>query len=248
MKKRIYLAAMLALATVTFTSCFKEDPDVMTGLIGYYSFDNSDGTDQSGNGHTGSFTGKADPSFIDGIRGKALYINGDNNNAFEIPYVFFKELDEWTVSFWAKDLNAGTIFSPQDLTINTRVYDVPRLYADKNTKALGIQMQSDYGHTFGYNYTQNNSQWNHIVVVVDSLVPVQNAASVRVRLYVNGRRESKINGYYYKSYINRCSQTVFGGNKNRDTYISIDAKLDEIRIYNRALKTEDIKALYELEY
>ena len=48
--------------------------------------------------------------------------------------------------------------------------------------------------------------------------------------------------------MDRCSKTVFGGKKKLYDITSIDAKLDEIRIYNRALNAWDIKALYNLEY
>ena len=248
--KKNFICAVFAAAAFAFASCEKENmkPDTTTGLIGYYSFDECNGIDLSGERHNGEFAGEAQPEFIDGVAGKALYINGDNNISFKIPYVFFRGLESWTVSFWAKDVHAGSFFSAQDLSIPTRHYDVPRFFADNNTKTFGIQTQSDSYSFFSYNYTQHNDEWHHIVVVLDSLTPVSNAHWGYIKLYVDGKLQDESKQYYYKSYINDCSQTTFGGNKGNSNYLSIDTKIDEIRIYNRNLKQADIKALYDLEY
>ena len=241
---------MLAFAMVTFTSCFKEDPDVMTGLIGYYSFDNNDGTDQSGNGHTGTFVGKTAPAFVDGVRGKAFHIDGENNTALVVPYLFFKDLDEWSVSFWAKDFGGGygTFFSHQDPTNDNVLHDLPRVFVTTDKQLMGIQLEHNNNYIFGYDVKQSNAQWTHYVVVMDSLENKTNYATVRVQLFVNGRRVKRCNTEFETKYVEMCSQTVFGGKKKLYDVVSIDAKLDEVRIYNRALKIEDIEALYDLEY
>lgn len=250
MRKRIYFAAVLALVMVVFTSCFKEDPDVMTGLIGYYSFDNSDGTDQSGNGHTGTFAGKTSPSFVDGIKGKAFHIEGENNTALEIPYLFFKDLDEWSISFWAKDFGGGygTLFSQLDPQSDGVISDIPRVFVYTNNQIMGIQLMHNDNYGFGYDVTNSNGKWEHYVVVLDSLETNYSKTTVRVKVYVNGKKIKSFHTKYEREYMDRCSKTVFGGKKKLYDITSIDAKLDEIRIYNRALNAWDIKALYDLEY
>lgn len=250
MRKRIFFATAIALAMTTFTSCFKEDPDVMTGLIGYYSFDNSDGTDQSGSGHTGTLTGKTEPVFIDGVRGKALYVNGENNTALEIPYLFFKDLDEWSVSFWAKDFGGGfgTLFSQLNPKADDIISDIPRVFVTTDHKLMGIQLVHNNNARWDFDVTEHNGKWNHYVVVLDSLETKYSTPTVRVGLYVNGKKIKSFSSKYERKYMEICSKTVFGGKKKLYDITSIDVKLDEIRIYNRALNVWDIEALNELSY
>ena len=53
--------------------------NLKNGLVAYWSFDNCDATDDSGNGHDGKIFGN--PECVEGISGKALLFNeedGDN--------------------------------------------------------------------------------------------------------------------------------------------------------------------------
>ncbi|KWW29329.1 MAG: hypothetical protein AUK63_1551 [bacterium P3] len=222
-------------------------PDVSSTLMAYYSFENN-GDDLSGNNHSGSFSGIAGVNYITGAKGQAVHLDHNSVNAFEIPFVFFKDIRRWTVSFWAKDLTAGAIFSCQNLAI-TEPGDVPRLYADPDNSRLKIRMDG-YGTqgVFNYDYTQNSAAWHHYVIAMDSTDYTGASLKAVMKLYVDGQLKDNINCSYSPGYINGCSKTVFGGSRGNSYPNIIDIKLDEVRIYSRTLKDDEVARLYELVY
>lgn len=222
-------------------------PDVQSALMAYYPFENN-GNDLSGNNHSGSYSGNADVTYTTGAKGQAVHLDHNAVNAFEIPYVFFKQIGRWSVSFWAKDMTPGAIFSYQRLSI-TEPGDVPRLYADPSNSRLKIRMDG-YGMegVFNYDYTQNSSSWHHYVIAMDSTDYTGASLSAVMKLYVDGQLKDKINCSYSPGYITGCTKTVFGGSRENSYPDIIDIKLDEVRIYSRTLKDDEVARLHDLAY
>ena len=81
----------------------KEETKTSDGLIAYYSFDNSDAADDSGNGHNGTLNGS--PDFITGVRGNAIELDGIDDYVdltdFDVP-------DSFAVSFWVNPYSTQT--------------------------------------------------------------------------------------------------------------------------------------------
>ena len=70
----IFIAIILSFSFPSFAA-------LTDGLVGYWSFNNCDANDDSGNGHIGAPYGSPTPQCVDGIKGKAFNFNGQNYKA-----------------------------------------------------------------------------------------------------------------------------------------------------------------------
>jgi RHS repeat-associated protein len=81
----------------------KEETKESDGLIAYYSFNNSDATDDSGNGNDGTIVGA--PEFIPGQRGNAVKLDGIDDyivlTDFDLP-------DSFAISMWVNPYTTDT--------------------------------------------------------------------------------------------------------------------------------------------
>ena len=71
-------------------------------------------------------------------------------------------------------------------------------------------------------------------------------SSNTISTYINGVMVASRQVAVLDTYIN-TSQSVIGANHKDRTNINFMGAIDEIRIYNRALSTKEVKALYDLE-
>ncbi len=209
------------------------------GLMAYYTFDNGDGTDFSENSIDASLV--HEPSLPDdGHGGHYLSLNAIQGQYMNIPYNLFYGLYRFSVSFWIKDFNPGCIFSGQT-SANNSTYDAPALWATQDNK-FWIKCSNEHyaGYSFSYNYVTEGIQsggWHHVVVVYNS-----NAI-----LYIDGNRVDQGTPNFNQGTINGCTKVVFGGNKDGSYSYSGNMKLDNIRIYNRALNQQEIQTIYNNE-
>ena len=211
------------------------------GLMAYYTFDNGDGTDFSENSIDASLV--HEPSLPDdGHGGHYLSLNAIQGQYMNIPYNLFNGLYRFSVSLWIKDFNPGCIFSGQT-SGGGSWGDAPAFWATQDSKfrikcANGNTEQ--YGYDFSYNYVTEGIQsggWHHIVVVYNS-----NAI-----LYIDGNRVDQGTPNFNQNTINGCTKVVFGGDKEGTYGYSGNMKLDNIRIYNRALSQQEIQTIYSNE-
>ena len=70
------------------------------GLIAYWSFNNCDARDDSGNGYNGIIHG--DPECIDGKNGAALKLNELNQDYILVPKDIKLNIPSYTISAWSK--------------------------------------------------------------------------------------------------------------------------------------------------
>lgn len=240
--------------TITFDD---ESSDYLSGQMAWYSFDNSDGSDVSGNGRVASFYGE--PNFIQGQRGNGVFLNAMREEYMNIPYALFKDQHEWTVSFWIKDFGVGSLFSAQNTNASQyldAIYsDYPLLWAGEEGRFIlknspGEPYDGD-GHSFSYSYTsvQADGKWHHVVIALkEKKVPYtyKNYKGI-ARLYVDGSMRDQINYSYNQDWDDDCSKVVFGGDKDGGYPYKSSMKLDEVRFYDRALGTAAVSALYGFE-
>lgn len=234
-----------------------ESSDYNSNQMARYTFDNSDGSDVSGNRRDAAFYGE--PNFIQGQRGNGVFINAMREEYMNIPYALLKDLREWAVSFWIKDFGVGNIFAAQNTNPNEyldAIYsDYPVLWAGEDGRFIlknkpGEPYDGD-GYSFSYIYTsqQADGNWHHVVVAMkESKVPhtYMNYKGI-ARLYIDGTMRDQINYNYNQDWSNDCSKVVFGGDKDGGYPYKSSMKLDEVRIYNHALGTTAVKALYNSE-
>jgi len=217
--------------------------DLTKGLVAYWSFDNCDARDDSGNGHDGTIHGN--PECVEGIKGKGFYFNG-NGDYIEVPLTpdikFNPNLDSFTLVAWAKPIRAN------DTDGNCGCNMTVTPFIDTYTYYLcnsGIEGKRDYSAQGGAHLKEpyfDNSTW-HLFVGVWQVKKKKATAKFYLdgKLMVTKDFEIVPQGQYpwYGLYIGATHHCTCYGLSYGEFFG------DEIRIYNRALSEEEIKALYE---
>jgi len=216
-------------------------PDLTSGLVAQWSFDNCDATDDSGNGHNGTIYGN--PQCVDGEKGKAFSFDGVDDY-IETQPLGINTGDSFTVSFWMN-------FEWQDHRIWTLYFGNPNNCGNNGFHSL-INVDNVWGLDRGvvqygphcgtqnqFNIANFQGQWIHVV-------SVYNIAEQSLKSYINANIMDN-EGFVtfsmenYGLYVARRNpyQDGFG----LDSYYK--GVIDEVRIYNRALTEAEIQALYD---
>ena len=198
---------------------------VKSGLQAYYTFDDETAEDWTENELDGILY--ESPTFTDNTpngSGKALFLNTNKypEQVLNIPYNPLKGLASFSVSLWVKDFGAGTFVGVMD---GKYWDDDMRLYYKENGN---IACRQYYEYEFsGYNgATLIDGEWHMLTYV---------QVSGNAKLYVDG-----------KLMDNQSTNGVNGANGTR-IVVDNHMKVDNIRIYNRAINAKEVAAIYKAE-
>ncbi|MEL6863852.1 MAG: LamG-like jellyroll fold domain-containing protein [Bacteroidota bacterium] len=210
------------------------------GLAAYYSFDgcpfpDNQIDDESGNGSNGQTIG--DPACGCGVRGDAIFMDGIDDRI-----VFLGTVNN---QFNKKDFSISLYVKPTNY-ISTMDLISKRVDCDE-VNAFGINLQpgsNQVGVTFSENSSKRASVatnldfdrcWHHIVFI---------RRGARSLLYLNGTLR-EVSDAVSRVDINN---TVILGISNSPCLSSTETPfqgyIDEIRIYERALESEEVQELY----
>jgi hypothetical protein len=234
---------MLVMAVMPATAL-----DLDKGLVAYYSFDNVQGNtlkDDSGNGHDGIIYGN--PKIVDGIKGKALEFDGVDDFV-EISNHDDLNPPEITLSMWINCYGLPPckyashnhhIIINKECQYEVAIMGEPH-GAVKYVKDIGFAFNPHW-YWYGADYPIELNKWYHIVVVYKNPYAY---------VYVNGVKvkQQKIGSGGYISPKDSTLRIGARGGCSDDNYkpcAFFKGVIDELRIYNRALSDEEIKALYE---
>lgn len=215
------------------------------GLVAHYQFEEN-ANDSSENGNHGIEHGGVD--YVDGVIGKAGSFDGIDD------YIDMNSINEritnnaWSYSIWVNKKNittGGFILNGRNLSAsepdknnrkngllwfhsNGKIVLISKGSLDNNQiKKFGQNYNLNEWYHLVYNYNGNNKHTLHINKVIDSnLTSITNG---NVELVDNITFD--IGRHKYNSTINE----LFNG------------KLDDLRIYNRALNESEIQELYNLK-
>jgi alpha-L-arabinofuranosidase/beta-xylosidase len=201
------------------------------GLKLYYTFDGSKDnvvTDLSGNNNAGTLEGSAKIS-DDSKFGKGLSLDG--NGDVKLPNNLLDDLKDITVSSWVKYSSASADWE--------RLFDFGKdtnnfFFLSKN-KHIGINVNSS-PQDLQPAGAQVNDKWIHVAVTLvnNTLIYYENGVEVARQANVTNKPsdiKSSLANYIGKSKFN---DPLLHGN------------LDEFRIYNRALSSDEISLLSKL--
>ncbi|MDT8282132.1 MAG: LamG-like jellyroll fold domain-containing protein [Gammaproteobacteria bacterium] len=197
------------------------------GLVAAYGFEETSGstvTDASGNGNHGTMTNAV--SIANGYSGKALSFNGANawvtvNDSPSLDLSTGMTLEAWVYPTSLTTGGKTVILKEQS---GGAVYN---LYATEDTDVpISSFNDGSYRVISGPTQLQAN-QWTHLVSTYDGQYQ---------RLYVNGVEVAKS----AQNTLIKQSDGVLriGGNSLWGEYF--DGKIDEVRIYNRALTATEV--------
>jgi len=206
------------------------------GLVGHWTFDGPDisGTrakDRSGNNNHGTLTNG--PTTTIGKVGQALNFDGVNDRV-DVGDIDFTS-GPFSISLWFKttnQTNAERLLSKWSsiTNINYEIYI-------KTTNPAGL-IAGLYDGAFQsstVNGTFHDGQWHNAVMVVTTSA---------ITAYVDGIAGSV--GSHDNSITGNNIQTQIGGATQIGSPNFINAIIDDVRIYNRALSAAEISRLYQL--
>jgi hypothetical protein len=204
------------------------------GLVAYYPF-NGNANDESGNLNHGVVFGAARTTDRFGNPNSAYIFDGEDD--YIISDITDWIAKEYSVSIWVKSFNIDqSWYTSMINNFNNPPWGwIPHDsfqfdFDNSNPKNYRLHFQDEEGNFVLFN--QVTAEWKNLVAIYDGF---------EVKTFVNGEIQHSAvlppdsAGTNFRDY-------VFGRNRVADNYF--EGKIDDIRIYNRALSESEIQRLY----
>ena len=206
------------------------------GLVGYWNFDEGRGTqadDTSTNNNVGTLTNG--PTWVDGRNGKALHFSnadGKLGNFVTTPCLNLSRNSEesTSASFWINPLSTQTSANAP-LILYSQTFAV----GINTTAPFALRFRPESGGT-----TKTVILPSSILANQYTFVTVVFTQNKEVKFYINGKLK-QTSPYPYIT--DACTGNfIIGGHTG--AYNGIQADIDELRIYNKALSQNEITDIY----
>jgi len=236
---QVLICSVLFLAFFSFVKA-----DITTGLVGHWKFDEGSGIialDSSGNVNNGALVNG--PVWTPGKIGQALEFDGVNAyvNVPDTSILEFPEGQSGTISFWfnlaAYPSADGNLIDKFDSTAGQGGYLYRMFDSDADTtrddfRAFVHGTGNIAGGGSGINQTNIAlNRWYHIVSILNTIT---NAT----QLYIDGVSIGSATGL--TGGVTNAQTFSIGGNQTAN---NVNAIIDDVRVYNRALSAADITEL-----
>lgn len=239
----------------TFNGYTSSNEVAKSSLIAYWGFEGTLTDSTSGTSATNFGT-----SFTTGIKGQALQ-GGLNNYALFTPTPAIKALQSMTLAYWVSTpQNTNGIMDPVCFANSTQFWSNVDMFFDGQTPSSAVFKIHVFGNggaseAWMTNWTLNNpwGNWMHIVLTYDE-------SSSKFIFYVNGVQfGSSVQPNFGPLNFSNFPAIVFGtvqfqtspsltsATTSQGWASYLTGALDQVRIYNKALGADDVKALYQLE-
>jgi len=211
------------------TATFGPPGDITSGLVAWYPFVDS-AIDASGNGNNGTVNGAVLVSDRNNQSNSAYYFDGTMPNNGYGPHIVIPDnnllhfTDKFTLSTWVK---------PE--TVNPRQNIIGKIYAPDS---WSLKLNAGYfefltysgGITRNLTYPATPNVWTHVTATYDG---------TKMVLCINGSNcvSNNASGNVQDSVV-----PIYIG--NHPSWDAFKGVVDDVHIYNRALSTSDICALY----
>jgi Concanavalin A-like lectin/glucanases superfamily len=216
--------------TITSTPTNTPTPILGDSLKALWKLDEVSGMtafDSSGNGNTGTLVGG--PYWTSGHSGNALHFDGYDDYAY-MGNSGFDLTSEITIACWIYPLGTDTNGDQVIIAKNQDAYPF-RVQLRKNTNRIEAFIRTGSGSSMiTSNAVVSTGQWYHVALTYSS--------GSRI-VYINGGVD--ISDAITGSLEVDNSQTILGAYESGGNF---DGRLDDVRIYNRALDGSEILAIY----
>ncbi len=204
------------------------DINLTKGLVAYYKFEGN-AKDSSGNGNDGTEHGGV--TYVDGVIGQAGSFDGiddyiliANNDSLNITkaitmsaWVYIENYDDGWASILTKG-DTSSMNSPYALLVQNR-----KLQIALNRNLLNLEETN-----------VPDKKWTHITITWDGSI---------VRYFINGIEESETRNF--NNSLNVIDGNLVIGKDAPGATEWFSGKIDDLRLYNRALTEAEIKELYK---
>ena len=218
---------------------------LMNGLIGWWKFDETNGTvayDSSGNSNDGSLTNG--PTWTAGKIGGALNFDGIDDR-IKIPHTMLDGKSFLTISFWFK-MNSSSVNTAAHYFISGANVGNDNRFRLLIHSSLGLgKNDSEIKGSITYASIESNSYWTSdwrkltFVRSINGLQFYLNGNPTHLFSYTPSSLTISANGLW----VGSDQDSVAGG---WETQESLQGKLDDYRIYDRALSADEVQALHNL--
>jgi hypothetical protein len=229
MKKLLSVLGIVFLSLQTFGQV-----NLSNGLVAYYPF-NGNANDASGNGLNGTMLGASLTTDRNSITGQAMYFDGSGayvkvnhssllqlSNGMSLSYWINPQINSGKVVMKGRDVNAGSLNAHYNGAGITYAYgNYPGYYNTSNPKPLNTW----YLVIFTYDRINKTMNYYENAVLVGTSTNVPDCSVNNSDPLVFGRH-------------------CFDASCSSSFVFPYQGKLDEIRIYNRALTSDEVSALY----
>ena len=207
------------------------------GLLAWYSF-NGNANDGSGNGNNGTVSGATLTTDRFGNPNSAYSFNGISD---------FIVINNTTLAnFGTSNFTIAGWVNPSYLTTP----GTSAIFCKRNTGVYGNFVEFDINNWKIKGEIDESSSGNYSVVASTTSVGLNTwyfGVFVResniIRMYFNGNLEGTTTTPIIQN-INNTGQATIGDLSGGGGYASLNGKIDDIRVYNRALSSCEITALY----
>ena len=260
--------------TGLFVGALSAQADITTGLVGYWPLGDGPGSsnvvDAAGNGNAGTLTNFADHTYnnmwtstTDPTNGNSYalsfnpgghagttafgtntYVIVPDSTSLDLPSAKM----QWTVSAWvymtvppsSEPNNAGIICKGLQ---NAEAYDI---YMSGTNFATRFNNTADSGNeaVTTTNLILTANTWYNVTITV--WVPRQTGSLAEALIYVNGSLMSPTNSNTYTTTYNSTQPLTIGCRANANGLMTnaFIGYIDQVRVYDRALSSNDVALLY----
>jgi hypothetical protein len=231
--KRAFVVALILFIGISLKA--QETIITKRGLVAYYPF-NGNANDESGNNNNGKISGATFIADKIGRPTKALYFDG-MDNCVEIPYSpAINITGSISISCWIYPHSAENYTSWIAKANNNRKTSQWRFgFGNSGTELWGLTIWNSDWHEY---YTNKKpiqlNTWSHVLFIADQEKHI-------AYLYLNGELIDTKNDI--KEFQGSTDPLFIGRQMDDDVYF--DGLIDEVRIYDRTLSTDEVKELYK---
>ena len=203
-------------------------PALWHGLVAYYPF-NGNANDASGNGNNGTVNGAVLTQDRLGASNSAYSFNGSNSSiTFASPPL--TQVDNWTLSAWVNPASLNQLGMAVEVGYDNSIWG--------DGYGFGFQSDSEWTGLFsylafirsGYSIPSTN-RWYHVVMLRDTGT---------TKFFVNATQTPNT---YTATPFTPSGFTIGAAN---GAYF-FNGQVDEVRLYNRALSSNEVAQLYAFE-
>jgi hypothetical protein len=245
MRRNFFIVISLTIGLILGTSV--SWADINNGLVAYWPF-NDNLYDVTGSGYDGEMI-NGTVSYIQGVKGKGIKLPGTTDSRISLtPWV--PGNSSITISGWVKMLNQdefwfdyqGPIYTSHHGNFSHGFYLRPIMRQGELRIEFGIGANYGTGNMVYYTLDpiEFYGKWHHMAGVVDR-------ENHEIRLYYDGELVAAsfltVGAIYpTKGFI--ASYDYVWPRDGHPRFVSPSHRLDEIRLYNRALTYEEIQELF----
>lgn len=220
-----------------------------SGLIGYWNFDQGSGTtatDSSGSGNNGTLTNG--PTWTTGKVGSgAISFDGTNDNVSLGRMSSTESASQLTWSFWAyaNAIQNDDAFISKENVYNSGSWHIGMTTACDSGNQLIVHIAASAGDGGQFGCADPGSiatgRWIHYAVVFNGTLT---GNANRLKIYVDGVQDSSLDFVGTIPAATIVSSDIAKIGSDPASVSNINAKIDEVRIYNRALSSQEVLDIY----